>query len=272
VIAILTGGLAMLSFASVPADLAATVGRHCLNCHDHEDGRPDLSTLPAEADRAAWLKIFSMIESRRMPPPKEDGPAEARFPLDPLVRAKMLESIAQILGDALDPPLGPRRISNRAWLNLVSRVAEPVIDGAAIKKLLATGSARFGVPPNEPSAPYEIVLDRASHEVCAAIAHADAAMEPPNQKYLAGLTAKGRPSSKAKEEAARRLFEAVYRAPPEVSETQDAVRLLDRAWTATRDWDTAWVILCTSFLAGPKLQYTLEAATAPPASALHGSR
>lgn len=69
--------------AEMPASAKAFLKKHCVGCHDADtqEGKVRLDNvaadfaLPAVADQ--WSKVYSKLEKREMPPPKQAQPSEA---------------------------------------------------------------------------------------------------------------------------------------------------------------------------------------------------
>lgn len=89
------------------ADFRQFVETHCADCHDGEGAEAglDLSRFPDEAavmqDRSVWRLVYDKLESRQMPPPKQESqPTDAE-------RTEMLEWIEAVAARP-DPVLGER--------------------------------------------------------------------------------------------------------------------------------------------------------------------
>ena len=119
-----------------PARLATLMRRHCSACHDGDVQQPDLTTPPPVHDVTRWSRILEMLETSRMPPPRE-GEIAAHYPLDPQDRRAMILDVEALLGAALAERPRPRHLPADAWASVARAVAahvpaaelDPILDG-----------------------------------------------------------------------------------------------------------------------------------------------
>jgi hypothetical protein len=222
----------------------------CVRCHN-ADNVLDLRVLPDAEEKGTWARILDMVESYRMPPPKSMGAPEERFPLDPRQRGILVEGIRAMLGDAIDMQFPPH-LSAKVWRSIVKEVVGPLIPEKKLDAMLDAFDPPADLTPIQ--ATDQLFLNTTSREVCTAIARADLAKPAGKRRYLRAESGSASGSPKDAELVVP-LFEAVYGEPPDAERLAAGQKTLRAFRQVSKDIRTAWIGLCTSYLAGPQLLY-----------------
>ena len=241
-----------LAFADAQPNLRPLVEAHCVTCHDG-DSVLDLRTLPPASDTATWLKILSMVETSRMPPPPKA--LDKRFPMDPEERRYFVGAVSTMLGDLVDERVRTLHLPLKVWKAAATELALPVLGKGDIEALLAP--VYFGLFPDSMTVTDQFALIVGSTSLCTAIAKADQAAERGQRQYLVGVPELATQALPVSQRAAlvKKLLAATFHEPPSREQIADGVALLQRFHQQSPTWTGAWTALCATYLSGPRMMF-----------------
>jgi hypothetical protein len=257
--------LLVMGAAQARADELTTIrgifAAHCVRCHDG-DTSFDLREPPPLTESRRWTKILQMVEEAKMPPAKENGTIAERFPMDPAVRAKLIEALTTLLGDELKIRARAQHLSSPAWRNIVDELGQRVGLTDLPKRLDAPFDADS--PPRFLLPTYVLWLRETSFKACAQASEAELGRVPAQRKLIPGSAPASRrgivTAGPWRREAVSSLHGLVFGEAPGDAALRKDVALLDRAQRASGSWVDGWTALCAIYLSGPRLQYLFSEA------------
>lgn len=249
-----------LANAGALAKITKITGEHCVRCHNEDGAAFDLTHLPDKDARQKWMAMWQMVDANKMPPPPRAG--QPRTELDPMVRSQLLDSIAELLGDALDGKKRPGHLSLKDWRAVVHEVASMLptdkVDDLVDSAFRVEAIEPLGFPSLTPLD--HVAMERAAYDTCKAIAEHDVAAPRASRRFQIPSERSATLGDRAIDKLVVELFTAVHARTPTPADRADG-KALARTIMATDGARTAWEALCTTYLTGPRLLYmtTLEA-------------
>jgi hypothetical protein len=240
--------LAPASTGGPSPELVHLVQQSCAGCHDARHIL-NLQALPPQSDKKTWNEMLEMVQSFRMPPAKKSGSPSARFPLDPAVRERLIVAIQRFIGQTEEVP--PPHISSQVWSAIVGELASGLIPPQRLEALVGD----VGFVMSERILPSEVVfLGHTAQQICSELVRADLRQPPARRRFTSRLEPSGH-SAGAPADLVGVLYRAVHGEAPSADELAAGAELFEQVLAETRSRRTAWIALCASYLAGPRLLY-----------------
>lgn len=244
----------------IPTDVRSILDQNCVGCHSTDDanGGVDLSlannTLDVYLQGRTWNKVIRVASDRQMPPASEEAPSDAD-------RQRLIDWVqSTIRSVACDSPAEPgrstvRRLNRVEYQNTIRDLFGLDID--ASKDLLSDpagdGFDNQGDTLFIPPVLMEKYLDTTKRILAAVLADPAA-----RERLLRVLPDPAIPITGTIQANLEPLMFLAFRRPPEASEVQERVRLVESSLARGKSFEEAMIVGATSILLSPHFLFRIE--------------